>query len=71
MVSRTRNPERDREPWGQVAVMTPVASVTMSTAPRAIRYQTNGIRVFVATNRSSQAIDAYATTKATTIPSPI
>ena len=36
-----------------------------------MRYQTNGIRVFVATNRSSQAIDANATTKATTIPSPI
>ncbi len=42
----------------QVALMTPAARTPASTRPRAMRYQTNGSRVLVATKRSSQAIVA-------------
>lgn len=42
----------------QVADRTPAASTAMSTTPAATRYHTKETRLFVATNLSSQAIDA-------------
>ena len=49
----------------------PAESATISSRPRPTRYGTNLPIEWPATKRSSQAMDAYATTKLTMVPTTV
>src|SRR5262249_54783122 len=59
----TAVPQEDDGGHRQVAASAPAARAIISAAPRATRYQTKFTIEWCATNRSSQAIETYATTK--------